>query len=123
LHPRNRTDKVPTTQKLIEADYVVSDFGTLVYEAWALGKPVIFPRWILGDRVQQYLPGSAEGYIFEHRIGYHPDSFDEMMDILAGDPVITEDVDQFMESYLVNYRGGSSAGKIVKVLRRLAGAL
>lgn len=120
LHPRNRDDKVPTTQKLVEADYVVSDFGTLVYEAWALGKPVIFPRWILGDRIQEYLPGSAEAHIFRHGIGYHPRSFDEMMDILAGNPVITEDVDRFMVKYLDNYRDGSSAAKIVKVLRRLA---
>ena len=120
LHPRNRSDKVPTSQKLIEADYVVSDFGTLVYEAWALGKPVIFPRRILGNRVQQYLPGSAEAYIFMYRIGYHPDSFDEMMDILAANPVITKDVDRFMLKYLDNYRRGKSATKIVKALRRLA---
>jgi hypothetical protein len=43
-----------------------------------------------------------------------------MMDILAGNPVITEDVDRFMVKYLDNYRDGSSAAKIVKVLRRLA---
>lgn len=120
LHPRNRTNKVPTTRKLVDADYVISDFGTLVYEAWALGKPVIFPRWILGDRIQRYLPGSAEGHIFKHRIGYHPDSFDEMMDMLANKPVVTEDVDRFMEQYLDNYRGGSSAQKIAETLRRLA---
>jgi CDP-glycerol glycerophosphotransferase len=121
VHPRNRKDKRPTVERLVEADYVISDFGTLVYEAWALGKPVLFPRWILGDRVQQYLPASAEAHILAERIGYHPDSFDEMMDMLRSGPVITPDVDRFMDEYLDNYRGGDSAAEVVRALRRLAG--
>ena len=48
LHPRNRKDKRPTTYGILDCDYVISDFGTMVYEAWALGKPVIFPA--LADR-------------------------------------------------------------------------
>ncbi len=81
VHPRNRTDHTPTGASMPRADIVVADFGTTVYEAWALGKPVIFPRWLLADRIAEYLPGSAESYIFAERIGYHPDSFDEMVDI------------------------------------------
>jgi hypothetical protein len=119
VHPRNREDKRPTVERLVESDYVVSDFGTLVYEAWALGKPVFFPRWILGDRVQQYLPGSAEAHILANRIGYHPDSFDEMMDMLRSGPVVTPDVDDFMDDYLDNYRGGNSAGEVVRVLTQM----
>lgn len=122
LHPRNRVDKRPTLEKLLEADYVVSDFGTLVYEAWALGKPVLFPRWILGDRIQQYLPRSAEAHIFENRIGYHPGSLEEMLDILEAGPTITPDVEKFMAAYVDNYREGNSAAAIAAALRRLAGA-
>jgi hypothetical protein len=92
LHPRNRVDKRPTLEKLLDSDYVVSDFGTLVYEAWALGKPVLFPRWLLGDRIEQYLPGSAEAHIFRNRIGYHPDSLEEMLRIVEDGPVVTSDV-------------------------------
>ncbi|MDH7454057.1 hypothetical protein QF205_13405 [Luteimonas composti] len=120
LHPRNRVDKRPTLEKLLEADFVVSDFGTLVYEAWALGKPVLFPRWILGDRIQQYLPRSAEAHIFDNRIGYHPESLEDMLDILEAGPVITPDVVKFMAAYVDNYRAGNSAAAIAAALRRLA---
>lgn len=44
VHPRNRTDRTPTGASMPRADIVVADFGTTVYEAWALDKPVIFPR-------------------------------------------------------------------------------
>jgi CDP-glycerol glycerophosphotransferase len=119
-HPHNRTDKTPTVEKMLRANVVISDFGTMVYEAWALGKPVIFPIWILQDRVQRYLPGSAEAFIFENRIGYHPASYEEMLEILARNPVVTPDVDAFMDEYLDNYRGGESAPKLARVLAELS---
>ena len=31
LHPRNRKKKRPTADLLVEADVVISDFGTIVY--------------------------------------------------------------------------------------------
>jgi len=33
VHPRNRSHKEPTADALVRADIVVSDFGTMVYEA------------------------------------------------------------------------------------------
>lgn len=120
VHPRNREDKTPTMDRLGWADVVVSDFGTLVYEAWALGKPVLFPRWILGDRIQTYLPNSAEARIMESRIGLHPDSFEEMLALLESGPRLGDDVDAFMDDYLLNYRGGDSAGRVASALRSLA---
>ena len=122
LHPRNRQNKMPTDVALIEADVVISDFGTLVYEAWALGKPVIFPRWILGDRIQQYLPGSAEAYIFESRLGYHPASIDELIDILRRPLEIGPGVDDFMTDYVDNYRSGLSGARVARLLEELAAA-
>lgn len=120
VHPRNRPSKKPTLQSLIDADWVVSDFGTMVYEAWALGKPVIFPRWILGDRIQRYLPGSAEAHIFEQRIGYHPESIEELIDIVAREPVISPDVHAFMNDYVENYASGSSGARVAALLTELA---
>ena len=102
--------------KLLKADVVISDFGTMVYEAWALGKPVIFPRWILKDRIIKYLNGSAEAYIFKNRIGYHPDSYEEMLKIINSGPVVDRKVHDFMDEYLDNYRGGNSAKKIADTL-------
>ena len=120
LHPSNRGDKTPTMDGMLWANVVISDFGTMVYEAWALGKPVIFPGWILQDRIQKYLPGSAEAYIFENKIGYHPATFMEMEEVLAKGPVITPDVDEFMSKYLDNYANGLSAPKVATALRVIA---
>lgn len=119
LHPRNRPNKMPTDVALIEADAVISDFGTLVYEAWALGRPVLFPRWILGDRIQQYLPGSAEAHIFERRLGYHPASIEEMLDMLRGPLAVGPDVEEFMSDYVDQYRTGPSGLRIAHLLETL----
>jgi len=122
LHPRNRASKTPTDVALIEADAVVSDFGTLVYEAWALGKPVFFPRWILGDRIQEHLPGSAEAHIFESRLGHHPASIDELIDILKGPLELGPGVDAFMKDYVDNYRSGIAGLRIARLLEQLGAA-
>ena len=83
LHPRNREDRTPTGNQLVWADVIVSDFGTMVYEAWALGKPVIFPRWAMDvDALISRNPLSAESYIYRNRIGLHPESFAEMQQML-----------------------------------------
>ena len=119
LHPRNSEDKKPTQEKLLESNIVVSDFGTLVYEAWTLGKPVIFPRWILKDNIQKYLKNSAEAYIMENRIGYHADSLEEMITIIESNPHITPDVDEFMLDYLYNYKSSGSVAMIADALRKL----
>jgi hypothetical protein len=120
VHPRNRTDRTPTGASMPRADIVVADFGTTVYEAWALGKPVIFPRWLLADRIAEHLPGSAEAHIFRERIGYHPDSFDEMVDIITSDPVVTPDVRAFMDDYLEPAYFGRSCARVAEVLTSIA---
>ncbi|HEX6886632.1 MAG TPA: hypothetical protein VF143_00890 [Candidatus Nanopelagicales bacterium] len=121
VHPRNRTDHTPTGASMPRADVVIADFGTTVYEAWALRKPVIFPRWLLADRIAEYLPGSAESHIFEQRIGYHPGSFDELVDILRAGPVITPDVEAFMADYLAPEWFGRSSQRVADVLQQIAG--
>jgi len=83
LHPRNRSDRTPTGSQLVWSDVVISDFGTMVYEAWALGKPVIFPRWCIDvETLINRNPLSAESYIYRNRIGLHPESKEEMNQIL-----------------------------------------
>jgi hypothetical protein len=84
LHPRNRANKRPTSNQLVWTDVLVSDFGTMVYEAWALGKPVIFPRWCIDvDTILTRNPRSAEAYIYRNRIGLHADSMEEMQRMLT----------------------------------------
>lgn len=84
LHPRNRGTKTPTTEKLIACDVVISDFGTMVFESWALGKPVIFPRWCIDVKtLMERNPLSAEAYIYRNRIGLHPETPKEMHRMLS----------------------------------------
>jgi CDP-glycerol glycerophosphotransferase (TagB/SpsB family) len=116
LHPRNRRDKKPTAHSLIEADIVISDFGTLVYEAWALGKQVIFPYWIVGPRIIEYLPNSAEGYIFKNRVGLHADSIDEVHDYLHATPAFDDTLKQFLDDYLEPQYSGCSGKRIADLL-------
>jgi hypothetical protein len=83
LHPRNRSDRTPTGNQLVWSDVVISDFGTMVYEAWALGKPVIFPRWAIDvETLITRNPLSAESYVYRNRIGLHPETFEEMQSML-----------------------------------------
>ena len=63
-HPRNSEQKNPTLNKLVNCDYVIADAGSTVYEAWALGKPVIFPDWIVKENLIKNIKGSAEEYIY-----------------------------------------------------------
>jgi hypothetical protein len=120
VHPRNRSDHTPTGASMPRADVVVADFGTTVYEAWALGKPVIFPRWLLADRIAEFMPNSAESHIFSARIGYHPESFDEMVDIIRSGPVITPDVREFLDDYLEPAYLGRSSARVAELLRQFA---
>ena len=119
LHPRNRKDKKPTAEKLVEADYVISDFGTMVYEAWALGKPVVFPSWLIGDLIQQHLRGSAEAHIFKHRIGLHAQSPEDIVDMISSGAGIGDDVKAFMEDYLPSEFNGKSSRRVATLLQDL----
>jgi hypothetical protein len=121
LHPRNRRDKVPTNEKLLWADYVISDFGTMVYEAWALGKLVIFPGWIIRDRILEFLPaGCAESVIFRQGIGLHATSFGELRAFIHAAQAIDPIVYAFMDNYLAREYRGTSSQRVADVLLRLA---
>lgn len=107
LHPRNRTDKTPTGEKLAQCDVLISDFGTTVYEALALGIPVVFPDWIIKDGVIAEYGEASPGQLFLRNIGLHPDSFDEMMDMLASGP----ELDQATRDYAANIIEPTTVGR------------
>lgn len=119
VHPRNRWRKKPTGELLVKSDVVISDFGTLVYEAWSLGIPVVFPRWILKDRIIEYTPNSAEAYIFENDIGLHAHSFEELCEMADAAIGISSDVSKFMDEYLPGRFLGCSGSTIANLLGTL----
>jgi hypothetical protein len=120
LHPRNREDKKPTAEKLVEADYVIADLGTMVYEAWSLGKPVLFPHWILGPRLAEHRRKSAEAQLLKNRIGYHPDSFSEMLEMLHSDLALSPEVTAFRDDYISPKYRGRSGERVATLLLELA---
>ena len=111
-HPKNRKTKEPTLDKLVACDYVIADAGSTVYEAWALGKPVIFPDWIVKDNIIRNIPDSAEEYIYSNNIGYHASNINEFIKLLKRKLVIERDVKEFMEEYMPSKFNGVS-GKAV----------
>lgn len=128
LHPSNRTDKSPTSGDLNWADVVVSDFGTMLYEAFALDKCVIMPTWLLPPKLGQRARGrlSAEAYIYSKRVGNHARSFDELVAMAERNEPPGERVKRFMARVLApEYQGRSSArvAELLKTLplRRMAG--
>lgn len=120
LHPRNRDDKTPTKDQLIDCDYVISDIGTMVYEAWTLGKPVIFPHWIIGDRIQTYARRSAEAHLFRERIGIHANSVSDIIDAVMGGATIDDRVRTFLDDYMDPRYKGKSGRRIARLLQKLA---
>ena len=108
LHPAQRNGGMPTFQSLLDADVVISDRGTMVYEAWALNKPVIFPSWIIGDGNREKNTGSAESFIFRKKIGFHAQSFDEMIDLIRIVKKPDSQVLRFMDEYLPARTRGNS---------------
>jgi hypothetical protein len=78
LHPTSKlnsnTKHTPTFQELLDADVVIADAGSTIYEAWILGKPVVFPDWICKKDVLSHFkkdPDNFEYKIYNESIGYH----------------------------------------------------
>lgn len=69
VHPRHRPDRRATLAEYVGADVVVADGGSTIYEAWALGIPVVFPTWLVGTANQR--AGTLENDIYTRRVGWH----------------------------------------------------
>ncbi|NQD74515.1 CDP-glycerol glycerophosphotransferase family protein [Pseudomonas sp. CM27] len=119
---RNKLNKRPITQELLDADVVITDYTSVAYEAWALGKPVIFPRWIVGDAIFEKAPKSAEAEIYSRRLGYHAESFEELIEFIkSGSGLqVSGEVKEFCRDYLSNFDESNSASKICNLLSYLS---
>lgn len=114
VHPKNRLNKMVTVDKLVKCDYVIADGGSTIYEAWALGKPVIFPDWIVKEKIMRISRGvSAEHFIYSNNIGYHANNINELVNFLKSDLTIESDVTEFMEEYMPRKFNGTSAKAVV----------
>ncbi len=123
LHPSNRQSKVPTTDALDWADVVVSDFGTMLYEAWALEKTVIMPTWLLpvmqSSPVRLRSSPNAEGRIYREGIGNHARSIEELIEMATAQEPPDARVREFMDQHLDPAYRGVSAARIAALLQSL----
>lgn len=118
-HPRNRSDKTPTSDLLQWANVVISDHGTMVWEALALGKTVIFPSWFLAQRMLNFKKNSAEWHVFEKKLGWHAESFDHLVALIRDPSPITTETQEFLNSYILPASYGKSGKMVADVLMRL----
>jgi pyruvyltransferase len=91
----------------------------MVYEAVALGKQVIFPSWIIRERILKYVRSSAEYEIFRRKLGHHADSVEHMIDIIERQIDISPKSREFFEDYLpantIGRSGKSIADKLLEL--------
>ena len=122
-HPARKEDRMPTLQALVDTDVVISDSGSMIYEAWALGKPVIFPDWLVRDGVLNRFKGSFEAQIYEQNIGYHAKDFKHLLQLVdvALHKGVDEHVKEFMQEICPAQFNGKSGKTIAYALKDLAG--
>ena len=108
LHPRHRPDRQATLQEYVGADVVIADGGSTIFEAWALGIPVVFPSWITaaGHRGS----GTIEAAIYAKKIGSHcwrAYDLPRLVKIAARDGMRDEEVWVIEKILPTEYRGVS----------------
>ena len=132
LHPtskmHNKKKQLPTTNELLEADIVIADAGSTLYEAWILGKPVIFPGWICAKDTLDHFkndPANFEYQIYSKKIGYHAKNMKDMIklfDIALSDgmkDLEKEFIEGIYPTYLRGKAGETAAKQILELADRL----
>lgn len=128
LHPtskmNNRQIHTPTLIELLEADVVIGDAGSTLYEAWILGKPVIFPDWLCAKDTIEHFKKDTDNFeyqIYTKKIGYHAkdiNHLNKLLEIALADGM-KEDEKEFIEGIYPNDlrgRAGKTAAKYLKQL-------
>ncbi len=120
-HPANAQNGV-TMQSLVDCDVVISDCSSILYEAWSLDKPVIFPSWLIKKEISRLYPGSFEERIYREKIGYHverPEQLGPMVEraLMCG---ITEREKNFIDGIFPPKLRGKSGETTAKILKELS---
>ena len=129
LHPTSRLSNMNkqdvTMQELLDADIVIADAGSTLYEAWALGKPVIFPDWICKkDVLTHFQPGNLEYEIYDKGIGYHAKDMKHLVKLI--DAALNRGMQdaeiEFIEKVFPQELRGKAGKKAAEVLMELEDA-
>lgn len=108
-HPRHRPDRSATFAEYLSADVVIADGGSTIWEAWALGIPVVLPTWLTGaGNVARRT--SMEAYVYRRKLGHHATSAAALPDLIekaAGEGLGTQVV-RLIDRILPPHMRGSS---------------
>jgi len=123
----------PVRGWMIARDYLqhaavcISDVSGTIFEAWALGVPVVFPSWRQDDRKGWKTPGSPLTKIYEEEIGYHAGGehdFERQIRKAMAEGITNEEK-EFIEDYfpfaLHGFSGVIAAEKIERAWKRRGG--
>jgi len=123
VHPARRGGGKTSLKLLVDADVILSDTSSMLYEALVVGKPVVLLDWLVKEGVFKALRGSFEEYVYREGIGYHASSFDELPEVIrrAVEEGIDERTEEFAERfYPTEFRGHSgevTAGVLKHLMR------
>lgn len=132
LHPtskmHNNVKQVPTLRELLDADVVIADAGSTLYEAWALGKPVIFPDWICSKDVINHFrkdPENLEYLIYQKRIGYHAKDMEHLKKLIkiALNDGMRDEEKAFMEGVFPEKLRGKAGEAAAKALIQIKNSI
>jgi hypothetical protein len=110
-HPRHAEGRQATFAEYVEADVVIADGGSTIYESWILGRPVVLPAWeTRGRNVGRGARwgGTLEQRVYEERVGAHADAPGDIADLVrqAARDGQTDAEQDFAEEVLpTQYRG------------------
>lgn len=118
-HPARSISPVLTRELFHYAKAVVGDISGTIFEAWAMGLPVIFPDWLIGEYVETYCGGMPLGRIYSEGIGRHvmtPEDFPDAVREAVAEG-ITEREQQFVDEYFPPDLRGTSGLAVAQFLQ------
>lgn len=123
-HPVNASGFRATMQALADADVVIADSGSTIYEALALGKPVIHPDWLVKDSLHKMRPGTIEDEIYQEGIGYHARSMDHLIKLIdvALEQGMRDDAQELIDDIYPPDMRGKAGERAAKALQEIAAA-
>jgi len=120
IHPAHKGGKQVTLQALADADIVIADSGSTLYSAWALGKQVIFPDYLVKEAVIKY--DTFESYIYREGLGLHAESEEQLLGFVecGWNWSLDREVDTFIDGIFEPGLRGTSGLVTAEFLKKIA---